>query len=100
MSRALQVRRPSFLLRSMSAGLQSAHANFQTLCVVVQDGRILGCTACQENQSIATATSNGSVNVWRVEYTSKTGGMPERYTGIAGDGLNQPARSLHQLCTA
>lgn len=52
--------------------------------MTLQDGRILACTACQDSQSVASATSSGTLHVWRVEYTSKAGGMPDRYTGITG----------------
>ena len=52
--------------------------------MLLQDGRILSCPSCQESQSVASATSSGSLHVWRVEYTSKAGGMPDRYTSIAG----------------
>ncbi len=50
----------------------------------VQGGKILAVAACEEAQSVASASSNGSVHVWRVEYTSRSGGAPDRYTGIIG----------------
>ncbi|KAK9909837.1 hypothetical protein WJX75_008190 [Coccomyxa subellipsoidea] len=49
-----------------------------------QGGKILAVAACEEAQSVASASSNGSVHVWRVEYTSRSGGAPDRYTGIIG----------------
>jgi hypothetical protein len=49
-----------------------------------QAGRITACTACEESQSVATASSNGSLHVWRVEYTTRPGGTPDRYTGTSG----------------
>ena len=52
--------------------------------MIVQGGKILAVAACEEAQSVASASSNGSVHVWRVEYTSRSGGAPDRYTGIIG----------------
>ena len=43
---------------------------------------MLCCTACEDSQSIASGSSNGSVHVWRVEYVTRTGGMPDKYTNI------------------
>ena len=39
--------------------------------------------ACHDGQSVASGSSNGSIHVWRVEYTARAGGAPDRYTGIA-----------------
>ncbi len=50
----------------------------------MQGGKILAVAACEESQSVASASSNGSVHVWRVEYTTRSGGAPDRYTGIIG----------------
>ncbi|DBA85444.1 TPA: hypothetical protein ACH3X2_006119 [Trebouxia sp. C0005] len=47
-----------------------------------QGGKALCCTACQDGQSIASGSSNGSVHVWRVEYVTRSGGMPDKYTGF------------------
>lgn len=52
----------------------------------LQGGKILACAACEDGQSVASASSNGTVHVWRVEYTSRSGGAPDRYTGIIGRG--------------
>ena len=52
--------------------------------VWAQGGKILACAACEDSQSVASASSSGSVHVWRVEYTSRSGGAPDRYTGIIG----------------
>lgn len=49
-----------------------------------QGGKILACAACEESQSVASASAAGSVHVWRVEYTSRSGGAPDRFTGIIG----------------
>ncbi len=49
-----------------------------------QGGKILSVAACEESQSVASASSNGSVHVWRVEHTTRSGGAPDRYTGIIG----------------
>ncbi|KAK9817197.1 hypothetical protein WJX72_010933 [[Myrmecia] bisecta] len=49
-----------------------------------QGGRILACTACQDAQSVASGSSNGSVHVWRVETVRAGNGAADRYTGIVG----------------
>jgi hypothetical protein len=49
-----------------------------------QGGKMLAVAACEEGQSVASASSSGSVHAWRVEYTSRSGGAPDRYTGIVG----------------
>lgn len=36
---------------------------------------MLAVSACEEAQSIASASSSGSLHVWRVEYTTR-GGAP------------------------
>jgi phosphoinositide-3-kinase regulatory subunit 4 len=61
-----------------------------------QGGKILAVTACEESQSIASASSNGSVHVWRVEYTTRSGGAPDRYTSIIGE----PAPPTAEHCLA
>ncbi|DBB16182.1 TPA: hypothetical protein ACH3X3_015178 [Trebouxia sp. C0006] len=47
-----------------------------------QGGKALCCTACQDGQSMASGSSNGSVHVWRVEYVTRSGNMPDKYTGL------------------
>ncbi len=56
----------------------------QRVVADVQGGKVLAVAACEESQSVASTSSNGSVHVWRVEYTSRSGGAPDRYTGIIG----------------
>lgn len=46
------------------------------------EGKITSCTACEDGQSIASGSSNGSVHLWRVEYVTPPGGMPDKYTGF------------------
>ena len=66
---------------------------------VVQGGKILAVAACEEAQSVASASSNGSVHVWRVEYTSRSGGAPDRYTGIIGaTPYNSFVTIIRMLC--
>ena len=36
---------------------------------------------------MATGSSNGSLHVWRVEYTTRPGGNPDRYTNQVGEGI-------------
>ena len=57
---------------------------FSSRAMYAQGGKILACAACEDSQSVASASSSGSVHVWRVEYTSRSGGAPDRYTGIIG----------------
>ena len=59
-----------------------------TLLHAAQGGKILACAACEESQSVASASAAGSVHVWRVEYTSRSGGAPDRFTGIIGEGAS------------
>lgn len=76
----------------------SSGACFISGVVHAQGGKILACAACEDSQSVASASSSGSVHVWRVEYTSRSGGAPDRYTGIIG--IPQPHVSLcHMHCT-
>lgn len=50
-------------------------------------GKITSCTACEDGQSMASGSSNGSVQVWRVEYVTRTGGLPDKYTGLQSVSL-------------
>ena len=54
-------------------------------------GKALCCTACQDGQSMASGSSNGSVHVWRVEYVTRSGNMPDKYTGLQCKPLCQVA---------
>lgn len=47
-----------------------------------QDGKILSVTACEEGKSVASASSNGTIHVWRVQYVQhlRKSGRDE-YTG-------------------
>lgn len=45
-------------------------------------GRITAVAACHDGQSVASGSSAGSIHIWRVEYTSRVGGAPDRYTGV------------------
>lgn len=45
---------------------------------------MLCCTGCEDGQSIASGSSNGSVHVWRVDYVTRAGGLPDKYTGFQG----------------
>ena len=54
------------------------------LTYTAQAGRITSLTACQDGQTMASGSSAGTIHVWRVEYAARTGGAPERYTGIVG----------------
>ena len=47
-----------------------------------QGGRILWCASLlHSKQSVASASSDGSVHVWNVEYATRQG-LPEKYTGV------------------
>ncbi|KAL3131972.1 hypothetical protein ABBQ38_007667 [Trebouxia sp. C0009 RCD-2024] len=56
------------------------------LTYTAQEGKITSCTACEDGQSIASGSSNGSVHLWRVEYVTPPGGMPDKYTGFQSSG--------------
>lgn len=56
-----------------------------------QAGRILACAPCEGGASVASGSADGSVHVWRVEYTTRAGGAPDRYTGIVGARLQGAA---------
>ncbi|GMH35843.1 hypothetical protein BSKO_03711 [Bryopsis sp. KO-2023] len=48
-----------------------------------QKGKILAVTTCEDSKSVASASSNGSIHVWRVEYVQQTRrGGREEYSGI------------------
>lgn len=73
------------------AGYESLVGRFDPCidkAVVLQGAKILAVAACEESQSVASTSSNGSVHVWRVEYTTRSGGAPDRYTGIIGAAPN------------
>jgi phosphoinositide-3-kinase regulatory subunit 4 len=51
-----------------------------------QGGRILSCISMMHTrQSVASASSNGSVHMWNVEYATRQG-IPEKYTGTTQIG--------------
>ena len=50
----------------------------------LQGGHIMSCTACEDGQSIASGSSNGSIHVWRVETAGRSNNAPERYIGFTG----------------
>ena len=47
-----------------------------------QGGKMLSSSFCEAGESIASCSSAGSLHVWRVEYISRSQGVPDRYTGI------------------
>eukprot|EP00002_Diphylleia_rotans_P021597 TRINITY_DN4200_c0_g1_i1.p1 TRINITY_DN4200_c0_g1~~TRINITY_DN4200_c0_g1_i1.p1 ORF type:complete len:1490 (+),score=267.46 TRINITY_DN4200_c0_g1_i1:48-4517(+) len=55
--------------------------NRSVLAYDSQGGRINSIVICEGTHSIACASENGSVHVFRVEYSTKEGGVPHRYTG-------------------
>jgi hypothetical protein len=55
-----------------------------------QSGRITGVCAVLDGASVASASSSGSLHVWRVEYTGKPGGWaPDKYRGGSRAGCGQ-----------
>lgn len=47
-----------------------------------QSGRITSVCPVLDGASVASASSSGSLHVWRVEYATKPGGMaPDKYHG-------------------
>jgi phosphoinositide-3-kinase regulatory subunit 4 len=50
-----------------------------------QSGRITSVCPVLDGASVASASSSGSLHVWRVEYSSKPGGWaPDKYRGEWG----------------
>ncbi|GBG00520.1 phosphoinositide 3-kinase regulatory subunit 4 [Raphidocelis subcapitata] len=48
-----------------------------------QSGPITAVAGVEDGQSVASASGNGSLHVWRVDYTSRAGSSaPDKYTGI------------------
>ena len=43
-----------------------------------QAARMLGVSGCEDGQSVASASANGSLHLWRVEYTTR-GGAPGKH---------------------
>ncbi|KAG1658241.1 hypothetical protein FOA52_008501 [Chlamydomonas sp. UWO 241] len=54
------------------------------LTYAAQPGRLTSVAAVEDDQSVASASSQGSLHVWRVEYTvrARSGGAPDTYTGV------------------
>ena len=52
------------------------------LTYAIQGGKMLSTSFCESGESIASCSSAGSLHVWRVEYISRSHGVPDRYTGI------------------
>ena len=50
--------------------------------VFLAGGRITAVTCCDDSQSVASGSSDGSLHVWRVEHTCRAAGAPDRYTGV------------------
>lgn len=49
-----------------------------------QSGPITAVAGAEDGQSVASASGNGSLHVWRVDYTARAGsGVPDKYTGAA-----------------
>ena len=50
-----------------------------------QKGEILSVTACEDRHSIASASSHGTIHVWRVNYApqSRNGSTVDQFTGIS-----------------
>ncbi len=47
-----------------------------------QSGAITAVAGVEDGQSAASASASGSIHVWRVDYTCKSGGSaPDKYTG-------------------
>lgn len=63
-------------------------------------GKITSCTACEDGQSIASGSSNGSVHLWRVEFVTRSGGMPDKYTGLQSMSFAPQTVIMSCLCLA
>ncbi len=51
------------------------------LTYAAQPGAITALCAAEDDRSLASASASGSVHVWRVEYTLRASGLPDKYTG-------------------
>ena len=49
-----------------------------------QGGRIVGCASCEENDTMASASSDGSIHLWRIEHAATPRNTSDRYTSISG----------------
>ena len=45
---------------------------------------MLACCACEGGKSVASASSQGGLHIWRVDYTPRTSTAAEVYSGITG----------------
>ena len=54
---------------------------------------MLGVSGCEDGQSVASASANGSLHLWRVEYTTR-GGAPGANRFLSSDLLFETALPL------
>ena len=52
---------------------------------------MVACCACEGGKSVASASSLGSLHIWRVEYAPRTSSAPEAYSGLT----SEPSLHLH-----
>lgn len=51
------------------------------LTYAAQKGEILSVTFCESDKSIASASNEGTIHVWRIDYVSPGPGRNEQYNG-------------------
>lgn len=71
------------------------HTHITGLCA---GGRITAVTCCDDSQSVASGSSDGSLHVWRVEHTCRAAGAPDRYTGVTAR-RQVPSASVLAICS-
>ena len=49
---------------------------------IMQGGRMVACCACEGGKSVASASSQGTLHIWRVEYSPRTSSSAETYSGL------------------
>lgn len=81
---------PSMYLTHVPHTCTSGQLTSSLTGMAPQGGGIMSLAACEDDQSVASGSSTGSIHVWRVEYTTRAGGSaPDKYTGgvrgAAGD---------------
>ena len=46
---------------------------------------MVACCPCEGGKSVASASSSGTLHIWRVEYAPRTGSSAETYSGLTSE---------------
>eukprot|EP01118_Nematostelium_gracile_P001600 TRINITY_DN11662_c0_g1_i1.p2 TRINITY_DN11662_c0_g1~~TRINITY_DN11662_c0_g1_i1.p2 ORF type:complete len:387 (-),score=48.99 TRINITY_DN11662_c0_g1_i1:8-1168(-) len=63
--------------------LEKNVTNRSRLTYSSQKGKIKGLTICENSHSVATGSDDGTIHVFRIEYTTKKESTTHRYTGVS-----------------